>query len=58
MGFIFDKLDILEGIIEIVKKDPGVDPKSLRNKEKASLIGAMRNDYPLNELLICLGLAA
>jgi len=48
---------ILEGTVEIIKKDPGADPKSLTNKEKARLIGALRNDYPLNELLACLGMA-
>jgi putative transposase len=48
---------ILEGTVEIVKKDPGVDPKSLTNKEKAILADALRNEYPLKELLGCLGMA-
>jgi len=43
--------DILEGTADIIKKDPGGDPKNLTNREKASLIGALRNDYPLNELI-------
>lgn len=49
--------DILEGTVEIVKKDPGVDPKSLTNKEKLILAGALRNEYPLKEVLDCLGMA-
>jgi transposase InsO family protein/transposase-like protein len=49
--------DILEGTVEIVKKDPGADPKSLTNKEKAILIGALRTIYPLNDLLVCLKIA-
>jgi len=46
--------DILEGTIEIVKKDQGVDPKSLTNKEKTILVDALRNKYPLKVLLDCL----
>jgi transposase InsO family protein/transposase-like protein len=49
--------DIWEGTAEIVKKDPGVDPKSLTNKEKATLVGALRTEYPLQELLGCLTMA-
>lgn len=48
---------ILEGTAEIIKKDPGVDPKNLKNKEKAILADALRNDYPLMEVLGCLGMA-
>ena len=48
---------ILEGTAEIIKKDPGVDPKNLTNKEKATLADALRNEYPLEELLSCLGMA-
>jgi hypothetical protein len=42
--------DILEKTAEIVKKDPGVDPESLTNKEKAILIDALRSEHPLKEL--------
>jgi len=49
--------DILEGTVEIVKKDPGADPKNLTNKEKATLIDALRNEHPLSELLYCLEMA-
>jgi len=43
--------------MEIVKKDPGVDLKSMTNKEKVILVDALRNDYPLNALLTCLEMA-
>jgi transposase InsO family protein/transposase-like protein len=49
--------DILEGAVELIKKDPGIDLKSLTNREKAILIDALKNEYPLNELLDCLGMA-
>ncbi|HBL49926.1 MAG TPA: IS3 family transposase [Firmicutes bacterium] len=48
---------ILEGTAEIIKKDPGVDPKHLTNKEKVILANALRNEYPLKEVLACLGMA-
>ncbi|MDD2587050.1 MAG: transposase [Syntrophomonadaceae bacterium] len=38
---------ILEGTAEVIKKDPGVDPKNLTNKEKVILGDALRNEYPL-----------
>ena len=43
--------------MEIVKKDPGVDLKSMTNKEKVILVDALRNEYPLKELLNCLEMA-
>ena len=49
--------DILERTVEILKKDPGVDPKNLTNKEKTYLVDALRNQYTLRELLHSLGLA-
>ena len=45
------ELDILNKAAEIVKKDPGIGPRELANKEKASLIDALRTKYPLNDLL-------
>ena len=48
--------DILEGTAEIIKKDPGVDPKNLTNKEKTLLVDALRNEHPLKELLAFLEL--
>jgi transposase-like protein len=49
--------DILEGTVEIIKKDPGVDPKSLSNKEKWILIDTLRNKYSLKDLLALVGMA-
>ncbi len=46
------ELDILNKAAEIVKKDLGIDPRRLANKEKASLIDALRTNYPLSELLM------
>lgn len=43
--------DILEVTAEILKKDQGADPKELTNLEKAVVIGALGERYPLNELL-------
>ena len=45
------ELDILNEAVEIVKKDRGIDPRKLANREKAGLIDALRAKYPLNELL-------
>ena len=45
------ELDILNKAAEIIKKDQGIDPRKLANKEKASLIDALRTKYPLNKLL-------
>lgn len=36
------ELDILNKAAEIIKKDQGIDPGKLANKEKASLIDALR----------------
>jgi len=47
--------DILEATAELIKKDPGVDPKRLSNREKAILIGALKNKYLLKSLLEGLG---
>ena len=48
--------DVLEVTAEILKKDPGADPKKLTNREKATAIGALRKRYPLNELFECLSM--
>jgi transposase InsO family protein/transposase-like protein len=45
------------GAAELVKKDQGVDPGDLTNREKATLVDALRNEYPLDGLLDCVGLA-
>jgi len=48
---------VLEGTAEILKKDPGVDPENLTNKEKTILVDALRSEHPLKELLVYLKLA-
>ncbi|HOI82649.1 MAG TPA: IS3 family transposase [Synergistales bacterium] len=49
--------DVLKGTAEIIKKDPGVDQKKLTNREKAILIGALRKDHPLKDLLGCMAMS-
>ena len=49
--------DILEGTVEILRKDQGVDPTSLTNKEKAELADALRPKHMLKEILYALGMA-
>jgi transposase-like protein len=43
--------DILEKTTEIIKKDPGINPEKLTNKEKTEVIDALKNKYKLKELL-------
>lgn len=49
--------DILNKANELLKKDPGIDPRVLTNQEKTQLIDALRIRHPLKELLIELQLA-
>lgn len=49
--------DILEKTTDIIKKDPGINPKQLTNKEKTEVIDALKNKYKLKELLRFLNLA-
>ena len=48
---------VWQGAAELVKKDPGVDPRNLTNREKAILVGALRDEFGLKELLEAVGLA-
>jgi transposase InsO family protein/transposase-like protein len=45
------QIDILTATIDVIKKDPGVDQTSLRNQEKAVIIGALKGKYSLPKLL-------
>ena len=45
------EVDILKETINVLKKDPGVDWKSLKNREKVAVIDAMKEKYPLPALL-------
>ena len=40
--------DLMREVVELVKKDPGADPSSLTNREKAALIDALRGTYSLS----------
>lgn len=48
--------DVLRVTAELIKKEPGVDWRKLRNREKALLVNALREDHPLKELLSFVGL--
>lgn len=49
--------DVLEKAAEILKKDKGINLNTLRNCEKAEIIGALRKKYRLKELLQALHIA-
>lgn len=51
------ELDILKKAEEIIKKDPGININSLSNREKTRIVDALREVYPLAELLHILILA-
>ena len=44
------EIDILKETINVLKKDPGVDQTVLKNREKAVIIGALKNKYSLPKL--------
>lgn len=44
------EIDILRETINVIKKDPGVDQKTLKNREKAVIIVALKNKYSLPKL--------
>lgn len=44
------EIDILKETIHVLKKDLGVDLTALKNREKAVIIGALRNKYSLPNL--------
>jgi len=49
--------DILEKTTDIIKKDPGINPEKLTNKEKTEVIDALKNKYKLKELFHLLKLS-
>lgn len=51
------ELDILKKAEEIIKKAPGISISHLNNREKTKIADALRQTYPLTELLHVLGLA-
>ncbi len=44
----------MKEILNILKKDPGVNVARLKNREKAAVIDAVKDRYPLPQLLKCL----
>ncbi|MEC4183260.1 IS3 family transposase [Adlercreutzia sp. R21] len=48
---------ILAQTIEILKKDPGVDPSELSNREKTMAIDALRDRFAVTDLCARLGIA-
>ena len=49
--------DVLEKAAEIIKKDQGINLKTMTNREKAIVIDALRDKYNLKELLTVFGMA-
>ena len=49
--------DLLARANELIKKDMGIDQHVLTNREKTMLVDALRQTYPLSELIAALGLA-
>lgn len=45
------EVDIRKETLNVIKKDPGVDWKNLKNREKVAVIDAMKEKYPLLILL-------
>ena len=45
------EVDVLKETLAVFKKDPGVDMTALKNREKAVIIGALREKYALPMLL-------
>lgn len=45
------EIDILKETIHVLKKDPGVNQTALKNREKAVIVDALKNRYPLPILL-------
>ncbi len=40
------EIDVTRAVVDIVKKDPGVDPRTLPNREKAMLVDALKRRSP------------
>ena len=49
--------DLLNKANELIKKDAGINLQSLSNREKTQLVDALKQTYPVLELLETLGLA-
>ena len=51
------EVDVLKEALNILKKDPGINITELKNREKAVIIDAVKDKYPLPQLLKCLCIA-
>ena len=51
------EVDVLKEALNLLKKDPGINVTELKNREKAVVIDAMKNKYPLPQLLKFLRMA-
>lgn len=51
------EIDILRETIKVIKKDPGVNRKNLNNREKTTIVDALKNRYLLSQLLSILHLS-
>ena len=45
------EIDVRQATLEMLKKDPGTDPKRLTNAEKAAVISSLRPKWKLKDLL-------
>lgn len=51
------EIDILKETLDVLKKDPGVDMTALKNREKAVIVGVLKDKYSLPLLLRKLSLS-
>ena len=51
------EIDVRQATLEVLKKDPGTDPKRLTNAEKAAIISSLRPKWRLKSLLALMRMA-
>ena len=51
------EVDVLKEAMNLLKKDPGINITKLKNREKAVVIDAVKDKYPLPQLLKFLRIA-
>lgn len=49
--------DVLREVLDVLKADPGCDPASLTNKEKAAIVLRLEGRYPVSAACAALGLS-
>ena len=45
------EIDIWKETVNVLKKDPGINTETLKNREKAAIVDALKGKYPLPLLL-------